>query len=313
VSRPPILVVAGPTGPGKSALGLAVAEALGGEIVSADAFAVYRGMDIGTDKPSPAARRRVRHHLIDVADPRETFSAGDFARAADEAIAAIRSRARVPVVVGGTHFYIRALLLGLFPGPARDPATRARLAREWERDPGRLWRRLESVDPETAGRLQPADRQRILRALEVWELSGVPLSEHWRRHRRPPRYTALIVAPRRERADLYVRIEKRVDLMFSSGFVEEVRGLLEEGVEPESHAMKAIGYREVVGYLSGKCSLAEAVESTKRASRRFAKRQLTWLRHLSEGPVVWVPPLEDGGLEIVARLWSRHIKEGEES
>ena len=309
MTRPTLLVVVGPTGSGKSRLALEAAERLGGEIVSADAFAVYRGMDIGTDKPDAASRARVPHHLIDVADPRERFSAGEFLRAADEAIAGITARGRVPVVVGGTHFYVRALLLGLFPSPPVDPAVRARLEREWEENPRHLVAKLREVDPEAAGRIPPADRQRILRALEVHESTGIPLTEHWRRQRRKPRYPAVLVAPERDRAELYARIEARVERMFRSGLVEEVRSLLASGVPAGSHAMKAIGYREVVEYLSGRTELEEAIRRTAIATRHLAKRQITWLRHMEEGPVQPVPPAEDGGANHLEALW-RRAREG---
>jgi tRNA dimethylallyltransferase len=269
-------------------------------------------MDIGTDKPGPGARRRVPHYLIDIADPAEKFSAGDFVRAADEAIVDIRSRGKTPVVVGGTHFYIRALLVGLFASPPRDPELRRRLEEAWESDPAALWEKLVRVDPDLSGRIDAGDRQRILRALEVWTLSGIPLSEHWRRHEKTRRYNALIVAPLRERADLYARIDLRVDAMFSSGFVEEVRHLLTQGVSPDAHAMKAIGYRQVVEVVYGKSNLAQAKDSTKRASRHLAKRQLTWLRHLREGDLHWVPPAGGGGVAELIQLWSQHLEESED-
>ncbi len=172
--REPLLLVVGPTASGKSRLGLEVAEALGGEIISADAFAVYRGLDIGTDKPDADDRGRVRHHLIDVAEPTEVFSAGAFVEAATNAINEIRGRGMTPVVVGGTHFWIRALLLGLFPSPPRDPELVARLAEAWAHDPISVFRRLEEIDPEAAAKIAPGDRQRILRAIEVFEATLTP-------------------------------------------------------------------------------------------------------------------------------------------
>ncbi len=311
MTRRPLLVIAGPTASGKSQLGLEVARRLGGEIVSADAFAVYRGLDIGTDKPSPEARRQVPHHLVDVCDPRERFSAGRFAAAAQAAILDIRRRGRVPIVVGGTHFYIRALILGLFPEPPGNAAIRRRLEDHWSRDPAGLFRRLREIDPELARRVGPGDRQRILRGLEVFEASGLPLTEHWRRHRREPRFHALIAVPRRERTRLYARIEARVEAMFSSGLVDEVRRLLASGVPRNVHAFKAIGYREVLAFLEGEMDLHVAVELTKRSSRQLAKRQLSWLRHADEGQVVWVPPPEDGGADRIVALWRHELEEGE--
>ncbi len=304
MSAPRLLVIVGPTGSGKTRLALEAAEALGGEVVSADAFAVYRGMDIGTDKPGPEDRRRVPHHLLDVADPGSRFSAGEFVRLADRAIAGIRSRGRIPVVAGGTHFYVRALLLGLFPSPPADPGLRARLEGEWDEDPEGVRRRLAEVDPESARRIARGDRQRILRALEVYELTGSPLSEHWRRQPNRPRYEALLAAPRRDRAELYARIDARVETMFSAGLVEEVRALLRSGVPPDSHAMKAIGYREVVAFLRGEMGLDEARERTRISTRHLAKRQLTWLRHLREGTLHRVAPPERGGCRDLTRLWN---------
>lgn len=309
MSPEPLLVIAGPTASGKSGLALAVAERLDGEIVSADAFAAYRGLDIGTDKPSAADRRRVRHHLIDVVDPRERFSAGDFQRAADVAVADIRARGVTPVVAGGTHFYVEALLFGLFAAPPHDAVLRARLEEAWERDPAEVRARLAAVDPAAADRIPPGDRQRVLRALEVFELTGAPLTQHWSTQRKARRYNALLVVPERPRQALYDRINRRVDMMFAAGLVGEVRQLLAAGVPPRAHALKAIGYREIVSYLAGEMMLEDAVEHTKRASRNLAKRQLTWLRNRCAGIVRWVPPLEARGNDAVIRLWESHRHE----
>jgi len=307
-SRPPLLVIAGPTASGKSQLAMETAEALDGEIVSADAFAIYRGMDIGTDKPPVEDRLRVPHHLIDIADPRETFSAGAFAEAATAAIARIESRGKTPIVAGGTHFWIRALVVGLFPAPPRDPEVGVRLATQWEADPGAVFRRLEAIDPDAAGRIGARDRQRILRALEVFELTGEPLTSHWRRHQARARFDPLYVAPNLDRHELYDKIGARANRLFSSGLVEEVERILASGVPHDAHALKAIGYREVVEMLRGQCDLETAIENTIRASRNFAKRQLTWLRRLRDGTVHWVAPAGDGGEPAVIGLWHQHTK-----
>ncbi len=306
MSPPRLLVIVGPTGSGKSRLALEVAHRIDAEVVSADAFAVYRGMDIGTDKPSSEDRTRVVHHLLDVADPRRRFSAGDWVRLADQAIEHITAKGRTAVIAGGSHFYVRALLLGLFPSPPKDPEVRRRLEETWRRDPDRLRRRLTEVDPRSADRIESADRQRILRALEVYEVSGVSLSEHWKRHDQQRRYDSLLAAPQRARDELYARIAKRVEAMFSAGLVEEVRALLASGVPVESHAMKAIGYREAAQVLSGEIGLADAKEQTVIATRHLAKRQLTWLRHLREGPLHWVRPWEHGGCEELLTIWNRN-------
>ena len=304
----PLLVILGPTASGKTTLGLEAAEALGGEIVSADAFAVYRGFDIGTDKPSIQDRERVRHHLVDVTDAGRRFSAGAFAEAADAAIADIAARGLTAIVVGGTHFYIRALLQGLFPSPPRDPEIGARLAGEWSLDAPAVFRRLQAIDPGSAERIGPHDRQRILRALEVFELTGEPMTTHWQKHAPPSKYDPLLVAPNRSREELYARIDKRADSLFASGLVEEVQRILASGVPVDAHALKAIGYREVVEMLQGRCDLEQAVEDTKRSSRRFAKRQITWLRGLREGTLHWVPPADHGGVSAVIDLWEAHTK-----
>ena len=302
----PLLVIMGPTASGKSRLGLEVAELVGGEIVSADAFAVYHGLDIGTDKPTPEDRRRIRHHLVDVADPRHRFSAGEFAQAASASIEDIVDRGRTAVVVGGTHFYIRALLEGLFPSPPRDPVQGQRLAEEWERDPGSVFQRLQEVDPDAAERIGPQDRQRVLRALEVFEITGESLTSHWQRQEQPPTYRVLMVAPRRPRSDLYARIDARADRLFASGLVEEVQQILASGVSVDAHALKAIGYRQVVEMLEGQYDLQTAIDNTKRSSRKYAKRQLTWLRSLREGSLHWVPPAEQGGAPAITDLWDQH-------
>ncbi len=300
-----LLVIMGPTASGKSSLAVEVAERLDGEIVSADAFAVYQGMDIGTDKPSNQVRRNVPHHLLDILNPSQSFSAGDFVSAADTAINGILERNRVPIVVGGTHFYIRALLFGLFPSPPHDLDLRARLEHDWDLDSQGVFRKLAGLDPEAAALIGPADRQRILRALEVQELSGEPISVHWQRHQKAFRYNALLTAPHRIRPDLYAKIDARVDEMFAGGLVEEVRRILDSGTPSDAHSLKAIGYREVVNMLSGRIHREEAVERTKRSSRKLAKRQLTWLRGQREGRLHWVPPLEQGGADTVCDLWSK--------
>lgn len=275
-----IVAVCGPTAAGKSALGLELAARFDGEIVSADAFAVYRGFDIGTAKPDAATRARVPHHLIDIADPAVRYSAGSFIRDADAAIADIDRRGRLAVVVGGTHFYVRALLHGLFPEPPRDEGVRGRLEQAWECDPGAVRRRLAQCDPPAAARLDPNDRQRILRALEVAIVAGRPMSDLWAEQpAAAPRYRCLLLALDPPRDVLHARIQQRVDSMFAHGLVTEVAGLLAAGVAADSHAMKAIGYRACVRLLRGEMDEASAQAAVVVATRQFAKRQMTWLRH----------------------------------
>jgi tRNA dimethylallyltransferase len=287
-----LIVVCGPTASGKTALGAALAERLDGEVVSADAFAVYRGLDIGTAKPDADMRARVPHHLIDIADPRERYSAGMFVRDAEAAISGIRGRGRVPVVVGGTHFYVRALLYGLFPEPPKDLLLRQKLEEQWAHDGEAVRRRLVELDPEMAARIAPADRQRILRALEVCLVAGRPMSELWREHAcGSPRFRFVLLGLQPPREELRARISLRVEGMFAGGLLGEVRGLLAQGLSPGVHALKAIGYRECCQVLGGLCSVAEAQTMTQAATHKLAKRQMTWLR--GERDVEWVAGMDE--------------------
>lgn len=283
----PILAIVGPTATGKSALALALAESLRGEIVNADALQVYRGFDIGTAKPSPADRERVPHHLIDILEPSEVYSAGEFARRAREAIADIQGRGKLPVVVGGSGLYLRALFFGISPIPPGDPevqeALRERLAAEGLKS---LRAELAGIDPRTEARLAPGDTQRVLRALEVALVTGRPLSS-WIAEQ--PFGTQAIAAVRvgltLPRALLYDRIAGRVARMLEAGWLAEVEGLLRLGLSPRLPAFQAIGYRQLVRHLEGDGSLEQAIAGIVQETRRFAKRQETWFR--KEPDVTW--------------------------
>jgi len=283
----PILAIVGPTATGKSALALALAESLRGEIVNADALQVYRGFDIGTAKPSAADRERVPHHLIDILDPSEVYSAGEFARRAREAIADIQGRGKLPIVVGGSGLYLRALLFGISPIPPGDPEVqellRERLAAEGL---GKLRADLAGIDPRTEARLAPGDTQRVLRALEVALVTGRPLSS-WIAEQ--PFGTQAIAAVRvgltLPRALLYDRIAGRVAWMLEAGWLAEVEGLLRLGLSPRLPAFQAIGYRQLVRHLEGDGSLEQAIAGIVQETRRFAKRQETWFR--KEPDVTW--------------------------
>lgn len=285
--EPQVLAIVGATATGKSALGMALAEELGGEIINADALQVYRGLDIGTAKPGAEEQARVPHHLIDILEPHERYSAGDFARRAREAIADIQERGRLPIVVGGSGLYLRALFEGISPIPPGDPEVRERLRGRLESEglPA-LAAELRELDPETAARLPPGDTQRILRALEVAVVSGEPLSA-WisRQPFGTQRIAALRVGLTLPRAILYDQIEGRVARMVRRGWVEEVAGLLSSGLSPSLPAFQAIGYRQLVQYLEGTWSLDRAIAETIRATRRFAKRQETWFR--KESDISW--------------------------
>jgi len=278
----PVVAVLGPTAVGKSALGMVLAEGLpeGGEIVNADALQVYRGMDIGTAKPSADDLARVPHHLIDILNPEERYSAGEFARRARAAIGEIRDRGRRPIVVGGSGLYLRALLDGISPVPQGDARVRQELRDELARNGlEALYEELRRVDPATAGRLPRGDSQRILRALEVARTSGAPLSE-WiaRRPYGQDRMEAVRVGLTLPRSVLYDAIEQRVGRMMERGWVDEVEKLLSGGLSPALPGFQAIGYRQIARHLRGECSLERAIEETVRATRRYAKRQLTWFR-----------------------------------
>lgn len=303
----PVLAIVGPTATGKSDLGMRVARSVGGEIVNADALQVYRGLDIGTAKPTPEERQAVPHHLIDVLEPEERFSAGEFARRGRRAIEDIRGRGRLPIVVGGSGFYLQALFEGLSPLPPADPELRRELSRRAaEEGAETIHDELARVDPATARRLAPADVQRVVRALEVALSTGRPLSR-WiaARPAGEDPLPAVRVGLTLPRTLLYDRIAARVARMLTQGWVEEVRDLLDRGIDPEAPAFQAIGYRQMVRFVRGGWSLEEAVDETVRATRRFAKRQLTWFRNESE--VRWFDPrqLSPGISEVLELVQSR--------
>lgn len=281
-SPPRIVVIAGPTASGKSALALALAEELGGEIVSADALQVYRGLDIGTAKPTREEQARVPHHVIDVADPEEAYSAGRFRADADRAIREIGARGRPVLVCGGTALYLKALLGGLAPAPPRDAALRSRLLAAWEAGEGaRLFAELHAADPVLAARLHPNDKSRILRGLEVWRVGGVPLSALQAGHGFSGRpYQALCLGLDVRREELYRRIDRRVLRMLEAGWAGEVRGLLKAGVPPEAPGLQAIGYRDLARWVREGGEWEPVVSSIQQSTRHFAKRQMTWFRKM---------------------------------
>ncbi len=277
-----ILVVCGPTATGKTRLGIELALALGGEIVSADSMQIYRRMDIGTAKATAGERAAVPHHMIDVAEPAENWSVARYVAEASRVCDELIARGKLPVVVGGTGLYIDSLIAGRdFAENDGDEGLRERLNAEYDELGGEaMWRRLKDLDPARAEKLAPTDRRRIVRALEVRELTGKTITEHDEETRRlPPRYEAgRIVLSYADRAALYARIDRRVDAMAEQGLFEEVAGLLAAGVPADCTAMQAIGYKEAAQALRGEISRAEALEQIKMASRRYAKRQLTWFR-----------------------------------
>jgi tRNA dimethylallyltransferase len=280
--------VVGPTATGKSSLGLALAEAVGGEIISCDSTAVYRGIDIGTDKLPAGERRGIPHHLIDVAEPTETFTAARYAASAAAAIRDIATRGRVPIVVGGTGFYFQALVRGLFPGPERDDRLRSRLDRvAASRGVERLHRWLSRVDAESAARIMPRDQKRLVRALEVYLVTGRPLTAHFAETRSPiAGHAVLTLGLNLPRPLLLPRVASRVDAQFASGLVAEVEGLIARGVPATAHAFSGLVYRQVMDMRRGVRGEAATRDLIVQENLRYARRQRMWFR--KEADVHWL-------------------------
>jgi len=277
---PTVLAVLGPTASGKSALGLSLAACCDGEIISCDSTAVYRGFDIGTDKASSAERQSIPHHLIDIVDPVERYTAAQFARDAERAIRDIHARGKLPILVGGTGLYYRALTRGLFPGPGADDGLRARLDRVAERrGPERLHRLLQTVDVESARRIMPRDRKRLVRALEVYFATGKPLTAHFAATRSLIADCRVIAVALRLPADQTAeRVARRVDQQFGRGIVAEVQALCAQGVPPDARPFGGLVYRQVMEMLRGVRDEAATRELIVRENRHYARRQLIWFR-----------------------------------
>jgi tRNA dimethylallyltransferase len=282
-SRPRLIVVCGPTATGKTAFAMRLARELAGEIVNADSMQVYRYMDIGTAKPSAEDRAAVVFHLMDVVDPDDTFSAGRFRDAAQAAVQDILARGRLPIVAGGTGLYIKALTKGLFEGPRADKALRAKYKEQEAAEPGSLRRRLQEIDPERAREVHVADYVRLERSLEVFDLTGKPISAWQREHAfAESAYDVLKIGLDRPRKELAAVCERRVERMMAQGWLEEVRRLRAMGYGPALPSQAAIGYKELHRFLDGKITLAEAIDRAQSATRQFAKRQRTWFGADSE-------------------------------
>jgi len=288
MSTEPLLFLVGPTGSGKSRLALSVAPALGADVLSMDSMSVYEGMDIGTAKPGSDERRSVTHHLLDLVGADQAFNVADYLEGAERVLRDLAESGRRGLFVGGTALYMKALISGLFEGPAADAGVRGELAERAEREGSEtLHAELTSVDPEAARRIHPNDLKRIVRALEVYRVTGKPISEfqeQWASAENARRH--VIVGLDWDRQELYARIDRRVIEMFERGLVDEVRGLLARHGQLGPTASKAVGYSEVVEHLGGAITQAETVELVQRHSRQLAKRQLTWLRRFGE--IRWV-------------------------
>ncbi len=288
-NKPPIVIVAGPTASGKTRTGMLLAEAFNGEIVSADSIQIYRYMDVGSAKPTIGERSRVTHHMIDVRNPDEDFSAGDYVKEARECIDGILKRGKLPVVAGGTGLYIRCLRGGIIGLPASANVLRESLLAEETAAKGTLYKRLMEADPEKALATPPENTYRIVRALEVLELTGKRMSTLLQEHAFQDRpYRSLLIGLAPSRARLYEQIDQRVDNMIKGGLLEEVTQLYDMGYMPRLKSLQSIGYRHAGLVLAGEMSLDEAVRLMKRDTRRYAKRQFTWFR--SEPDIVWCDP-----------------------
>ena len=281
-----LLVIVGPTGVGKTEVAANLVQKVKGEIISADSRQVYKQMDIGTAKPSADLLMAAPHHLIDIVFPDEIFNVADFKSRAEAIIEKLQTQNKLPVLVGGSGLYIRAVVDGLFVGPGTDWTLRRRLKeREETQGEGTLYRELEEIDPLTSSRLHPHDQRRIIRALEVYYLSGRTISSH-QRQSPGPLAKRVIIGLKKERQSLYRSIELRVDEMIKKGLIEEVKSLLAKGYREDLPSMQGLGYRQIVEYLKGRCSKEEAVRLIKRDTRRFTKRQFNWFRR--DDRIIWL-------------------------
>lgn len=294
-----LLTIVGPTSVGKTSVAIEIARIISGEIVSADSRQIYRYLDIGTAKPDAEQRRKTKFHLIDFVPPDDEYSCGQFARDAEHAVADIRSRGFIPIICGGTGLYIKSLFHPLDDLPRSDKETKERLQNVLERKGiAYMYEKLTRVDPMWAGRIKPNDKQRILRGLEVYEKTGVPLSKiigNMKRAPFLPNYIGLNLA----RKKLYERIDCRFGEMMRKGLLDEVRSLLQRGYSPQSNALRTIGYKEIIEHLQGRTTLDEAVEKAKRRTRNYAKRQITWFNKLPG--LEWYDPEDPCVIEDILR------------
>lgn len=285
------LILLGPTAVGKSKIAVELAKELNGEIISADSMQVYRGMDIGTAKPTPEERQGIPHHLIDIRNPDEEWTVSDFINECEQRINELENKGKIPLLVGGTGLYLWALIEGFsFPITPADKELRARLEKE---QLSTLYSRLSTIDPEAAGKIHPNDKKRIIRALEVYELTGKPISK-LQEHRTPSTdhrtQEYILIGLDLPRAELYSRIDQRVDSMIEKGLIDEVKGLLAKGYSKDFSSFQALGYKEVVEHLDGKWTKEQMIEELKKRTRNFARRQMTWFRRFKD--VKWFNPKE---------------------
>jgi len=307
-NKPSVIVICGPTGIGKTSSSIRLAEMFGGEIISADSMQIYRDMNIGTAKPTREEQALITHHMIDIVAPDEPFDAARFGEMAGDRITDLNKKKIIPFVAGGTGLYIKALLHGLSRARPANSKIIERLEKDAENNGSEvLHKKLQECDPEAAGKIHPNDVFRLVRALEIFEETGKPISEYHNEHmfKKTP-YNALKVCLDMERDKLYNRIDLRVDLMLKTGLIEEVQGLLDAGYTTNLKPMQSIGYRHIVDYLSGNTTLNETVETLKRDTRRYAKRQMTWFR--ADNDINWINRDNfDEMQELISKFFHKHL------
>ena len=306
--KKPLVVIVGPTAVGKSEVAIELAKRTKGEIVSCDSRQVYKHLNIGTAKPTKEERKKIPHHLIDIIEPNEKFNAFLYARKAHKAISRVHRKKKIPILVGGSGLYARAVIDGIFLGAGKNEKIRKRLEKEIEKFGSKhLYQRLKWVDPETTSRLHPHDKVRIIRALEVYELTGQPISALQKISRgKRPNYDLLMIGLKRERKELYRRINQRAERMIKKGLVKEIESILKKGFSKDLPALKGLGYKEIIGYLDGEYDLKEVIYLLKRNTRRFAKRQLTWFNRNKR--IHWIEMGEKDSANKVASQIVKMVK-----
>jgi len=304
----PLVVIIGPTAVGKSKVGVLAAKMLDGEIVSADSMLIYRGLDIGTAKPKRTEMCGIPHHMIDLIEPDQEYSVALYQAQARNVIADIHRRKKLPILVGGSGLYIDSVIKNYsFSGTGRNKPLRELLSAEvFKTGTAGLYKKLSEIDPDAAAKIRPGDARRIIRALEVYSLTGMPISRHHNRDEERNQYALLIFGLCMDRKKLYRTIEQRVEAMLRDGLVDEVRRLLQKGYNTDLNSMRGLGYKEIASYLKGETTFDEAVEILKKNTRRFAKRQMTWFRRYSK--IKWFDIDKCGGHEAVAQEISRHVE-----
>jgi len=307
IDKKPLIVIAGPTASGKSDRSVAVAKRIGGEIISADSMQVYKKLDIGTAKITKEEMQGVTHHLIDVASVADTFSIADYKCLANEAIRGIYERGHVPILCGGTGFYIQSVIYDIDFSEEEDKSIRVRLNKELE-EKGAFYmhEKLSLIDPESAAIIHANNTKRVIRALEFYELHGSPISEHNKlMKQREPKYDVMYYAFTMDRDVLYDRIDRRVDIMLESGLLDEARWLFNQGLSKEHTCMQAIGYKEMIEYIKGDVSYDEAVAKLKLNTRHYAKRQLTWFRN--ERGVRFIDVMKEDAVDMIVKEYEKHV------